>query len=680
MTGIQKLVENNSKTTVDMSMFFDIQMKGLRADMLNLQRFLINMDRYLCKELRDIKESILATNIGGLENQQLLAAVGRVLYGEDGEDGDDSREPFEAAVAPYLSSDPHQRAFSSGSMMDVVNRSRNGAGALSDDEILDIITTRLDHFRLPPVPEVPPEDEEELDPQEDHNDEFATQIKLMKSTRVKDPFPKTLRDKFNMLEAIKDARMETPFSPIPIQSIEDDQVWADAVSNTGKAKNKSLLKGTRHDPEPLVRDIFKAEEKKQEEDEEKRKKVARQQAQALLQKKADRKPNGPIPEATLTKDDHDDRSDAQRKADLEMLRKARELKKKLKARAEQSKPQDHKRKASNDDMAPLTKKQKVASSSAASKMREDPKLRSQPSVQLQDVVTNPPSVESTDSVELLAIKRKPKPRPLSVASVSTSTLNISERDDYSADSDDELIPKRDVNVFVQRAKTADKKVKTANEVAAKAQEENAKLRGQIRQQWDANKAERDQLQSSNERLQARIRGLEATNKILTFNESKDAKIANVADDDEEVPFVLPPLDGPFQWPMAAKTPGDQIKRLEYLEHHGYAEEDEVDDADVEEADDAAEAASDGDEGVEDADEAEAEEAEEAEAEEEEEAEAEEEDDEGIEDVVDSSDDSHDGKLVVDEDRPIEATPKRKRSSDDNQEDEPSAKKGKATDN
>ena len=67
-------------------------------------------------------------------------------------------------------------------------------GALSDDEILDIITTRLDHFRLPPVPEVSQEDEEELDPQEDHNDGFATQIQLMKSTRVREPFPKTLRE------------------------------------------------------------------------------------------------------------------------------------------------------------------------------------------------------------------------------------------------------------------------------------------------------------------------------------------------------------------------------------------------------------------------------------------------------------------------------------------------------
>ena len=182
MTGIQKLVENNSKMTVDMSMYIDIQMKSLRTDMLHMQKFLLNMDRYLCKELRDIKESILAINVNGLENQQLLTAVGRVLYGDD----DDSRESFEAAVAPYLSSDPHQRAFSSGSMMDMVNRSRNGVGALSDDEILDIITTRLDHFRLPPVPEVSQEDEEELDPQEDHNDGFATQIQLMKSMRVRD--------------------------------------------------------------------------------------------------------------------------------------------------------------------------------------------------------------------------------------------------------------------------------------------------------------------------------------------------------------------------------------------------------------------------------------------------------------------------------------------------------------
>ena len=132
MTGIQKLVENNSKMTVDMSMYIDIQMKSLRTDMLHMQKFLLNMDRYLCKELRDIKESILAINVNGLENQQLLTAVGRVLYGDD----EDSRESFEAAVAPYLSSDPHQRAFSSGSMMDMVNRSRNGVGALSDDEIL----------------------------------------------------------------------------------------------------------------------------------------------------------------------------------------------------------------------------------------------------------------------------------------------------------------------------------------------------------------------------------------------------------------------------------------------------------------------------------------------------------------------------------------------------------------
>ena len=107
MTGIQKLVENNSKTTVDMSMHLDIQMKTIRQDMLNLQRFLINMDKYLCKELREIKESILGINVNGMENQQLIAAVGRVLY------GDDERESFEAAVAPYLSSDPHQRASSS---------------------------------------------------------------------------------------------------------------------------------------------------------------------------------------------------------------------------------------------------------------------------------------------------------------------------------------------------------------------------------------------------------------------------------------------------------------------------------------------------------------------------------------------------------------------------------------
>ena len=677
MTGIQKLVENNSKMTVDMSMYIDIQMKSLRTDMLHMQKFLLNMDRYLCKELRDIKESILAINVNGLENQQLLTAVGRVLYGDD----EDSRESFEAAVAPYLSSDPHQRAFSSGSMMDMVNRSRNGVGALSDDEILDIITTRLDHFRLPPVPEVSQEDEEELDPQEDHNDGFATQIQLMKSTRVREPFPKTLREKFNNLEAIKDARMETPFSPIPILGLEDDPVWANAISNTGKAKNKSNLKGTRHDPEPLVRDIFKAEEKKQEEDERNRKKIARQQAQALLQKKAEREPNGPIPEATLIRDDGDDRSDAQRKADLEMLKKAREIKKRLKAQAEQSK--ERKRKASNEDTAPLTKKQRVAPNSVAAKMRDDPKLRSQPSVQLQDVVANPPSVESNDSVELLAIKRKPKPRPLSVASVSTSTLNISghqedDQDDLSADSDDELIPKREVNVFMQKAKTATKKAKTAEEVAAKAQEENAKLRGQIRQQWDANKAERDHLQSSNEQLQARIRELEETNKVLIFNEAKDAKVANVATDNE-IPFALPPADGPFQWPMPARTPGDQIKRLAYLDQHGYAEEDEYDNA---EAEDAVEATSDDDEGVE---EAEAEELGEAEAEEEEEAEAEaeEDDDEGIEDVVDSSDESHDkqnssgsdGKLMIDE-----VAPKRKRSSDDNQDDEPSAKKGKATDN
>ena len=163
-----------------------------------------------------------------------------------------------------------------------------------------------------------------------------------------------------------------------------------------------------------------------------------------------------------------------------------------------------------------------------------------------------------------------------------------------------------------------------------------------------------------------------------YSSVKDAKVANVATDNE-IPFALPPADGPFQWPMPARTPGDQIKRLAYLDQHGYAEEDEYDNA---EAEDAVEATSDDDEGVE---EAEAEELGEAEAEEEEEAEAEaeEDDDEGIEDVVDSSDESHDkqnssgsdGKLMIDE-----VAPKRKRSSDDNQDDEPSAKKGKATDN
>ena len=623
----------------------------------------------------------MGININGMENQQLLAAVGRVLYGED--DDETQRESFEAAVAPYLSSDPHRRAFSSGAVMDIVNCPRNGLGALSDDEVLDVITTRLDHFRLPPLLD---EDEDELDPQEAHNDDFATQIQLMKSTRVKEPFPKTLRDKFNKLEAIKDARMETPFSPVPIQCIGDDQVWADAISATGKAKNKSLLKGKRHDPEPLVHDIFKAEAKKQEETEEaeKRKKAARLQARVLLKQKAERKANGPIPEATLTKDDNDDRSDAQKKADMEELKRARELKKKLKAKAEVPKPHGSKRKAS-EDLAPLTKKPKVTPISVATKMREDPKLRSQPSVQLQDVIANPPSVESTDSVELLAIKRKPRPRPLSVASVSTSTLNISGQDDDadSADSDDELIPKRNVNIFKQRAKTADKKAKNAKEETAKAREENAKLRGQIRQQWDANKAERDKLQSSNDLLQQRVRELEEQNKVLTFKEP--AKIANVAaiaeNEDDEEPFVLPPFDGPFQWPMPAKTPGHQIQRLRYLDHHGYAEEDEDDDAEANDGAEEAEATSDEDEGVEEVEEAEAEE---AEAEEDE-------DDEGIEDVQDSSDDSpekqqtHDstgssGKLVVDEDRPptpVEAPPKRKRSSDDNNEDEPSAKKGKA---
>ena len=383
------------------------------------------------------------------------------------------------------------------------------------------------------------------------------------------------------------------------------------------------------------------------EEAEKLKKVARQQSKTHLQQKAERKANGPIPEATLSKDDHDDRTEVQKKADLEALRRARELKKKLKARVED--PQTSKRKASNDDLAPLTKKQKGAPISVATKMREDPKLRSQPSVALQDVISNPPSVESVNSVELLAIKRRPKPRPLSVASVSTSTLNISEQDDDadSADSDDELIPKRDVNVFKQRAKSADKKAKTAKEETAKAQEENAKLRGQIRQQWDANKAERDKLQSSNEQLQRRIRELEETNKVLTFKESKDDdKIANVADIDNEIPFSLPPLDGPFQWPMAARTPGDQIKRLKYLDHHGYVEEDNED------GDDAVEETSDNDKEVDETEEAEAEEAEEAEVEEEDE------DDEGIEDVEDSSSDEspekqqkHDstgssGKLVV----------------------------------
>ena len=137
--------------------------------------------------------------------------------------------------------------------------------------------------------------------------------------------------------------------------------------------------------------------------------------------------------------------------------------------------------------------------------------------------------------------------------------------------------------------------------------------------------------------------------------------------------------------MPAKTPGDQIARLRYLDDHGYAEEDEDDDPGANDGAEEAEATSDEDEGVEEVEEAEAEEVEEeAEAEEEE-------DDEGIEDVRDSSDDSpekqqgHDstgsgGQLVVDEDRPpspVEAPPKRKWSSDDANEDEPSAKKGKA---
>ena len=245
VTGIQKLTENQSKSIVTLAEYCDVQFAYLQQQLQAIQQILVVMDGQLYQDNVENKKLLLGLSFGDIENKQLTALVAKLVNEVLEQVSRDPPEPLEEKIIPALRPETGHNN-SSKALVGVIRGILNDDHGLSEEEMLDMVLSRMQDHLLPS--EVP---ENERDPKA--NKEIKEAFRILKHATEKTKLPETIKEKSEHLNNFRKARAEPPYSPIEILQIGDSDAKIRATLNEGRPKGNHKIKRRRYDESPMVR-------------------------------------------------------------------------------------------------------------------------------------------------------------------------------------------------------------------------------------------------------------------------------------------------------------------------------------------------------------------------------------------------------------------------------------------
>ena len=245
VTGIQKLTENQSKTIVTLAEYCDVQFAYLQQQLQAIQQILVVMDGQLYQDNVENKKLLLGLSFGDIENKQLTALVAKLVNEVLEQVSRDPPEPLEEKIIPALRPETGHNN-SSRALVGVIRGILNDDHGLSEEEMLDMVLSRMQDHLLPS--EAP---ENGRDPKV--SKEIKEAFRILRHATEKTKLPETIKEKSEHLINFRKARAEPPYSPIEILQIGDNDAKIRATLNEGRPKGNHKIKRRRYDESPMVR-------------------------------------------------------------------------------------------------------------------------------------------------------------------------------------------------------------------------------------------------------------------------------------------------------------------------------------------------------------------------------------------------------------------------------------------